>query len=134
MYEECRKLNGCETGSAKITTAHALPSKYIIHAVGPVYHRARSESPDRPAELLASCYRTSLDLAAEKGGSVAFSCLSTGVYGYPKAEAAQVALTEVRRWLEEEEEAQRGGGGRLERVIFCLFDANDVEAYQEWVP
>ena len=70
----------------------------------------------------------------EKGGSVAFSCLSTGIYGYPKAEAAQVALMEVRRWLEEEEEAQRGGGGRLERVVFCLFDAKDEEAYQEWVP
>ena len=101
--------------------------------MGPIYYRARSESPNRPAELLRSCYRTSLDLAAEKGGSVAFSCLSTGIYGYPKDEAAQVALTEVRRWLEEEE-AQRPGGGRLERVVFCLFDAKDEEAYHEWVP
>lgn len=97
--------------------------------MGPIYYRARSESPDRPAELLRSCYRTSLDLAAEKGGSVAFSCLSTGIYGYPKGEAAQVALMAVRRWLEEEEE-----GAQLERVVFCLFDAKDEEAYHEWVP
>ena len=72
-------------------------------------------------------------MAAVKGGSVAFSCLSTGIYGYPKEEAAQVALTEVRRWLEEEE-TLRLDGGRLERVVFCLFDAKDVEAYHEWMP
>ena len=115
-----------------MTSAHALPSKYIIHAVGPVYHRAKSVSPDRPAELLQSCYRTSLDLAAEKGGSIAFSCLSTGIYGYPSAEAAQVAITEVRRWLEEDE--KREGGPRLERVVFCLFEAKDERAYNECIP
>jgi len=128
LLHECRALNGCSTGSAKITSAHALPSKYIIHAVGPIYYRAKRQSEDRPAELLTSCYRTSLQLAAEKGGSIAFSCLSTGVYGYPSGEAAAVAAREVRRFLEEDNE------GRLERVVLCCFEAKDERAYGEWLP
>ena len=121
-------LNGCATGSAKITSAHALPSAYIIHSVGPIYSSALRQRPDLPAELLRSCYRTSLQLAAAKGGSVAFSCLSTGVYGYPSIEAAEVATQEVRRFLEEEE------GEKLERVVFCCFEGKDVRAYEEWLP
>ncbi|KAL2037572.1 hypothetical protein N7G274_009685 [Stereocaulon virgatum] len=132
LYEECKTLDGCDTGSAKITSGYALPCNYIIHAVGPVYHRAGRVSADYPAELLRSCYKTSLDLAAEKGGSIAFSCLSTGIYGYPSGEAAEVAGKEVRRWLEEDE--KREGGGRLERVVFCCFEMKDVRAYTEWLP
>lgn len=132
LLAECRALNGCPTGSAKITSAHELPSKYIIHAVGPVYHRAKRERDDLPAELLRGCYRTSLQLAAEKGGSIAFSCISTGVYGYPSGEAAEVATREVRQFLLEEQE--RGGEGRLERVVFCCFEQKDVRAYEKWLP
>lgn len=132
LLDECRALNGCRTGSAKMTSAYDLPSKYIIHAVGPVYQRAKRERDDLPAELLRGCYRTSLQLAAEKGGSIAFSCLSTGVYGYPSGEAAEVATREVRRFLVEE--AERGGEKRLERVVFCCFEQKDVRAYEEWLP
>lgn len=84
-----------------------------------------------PAELLAGCYNTSLQLAAEKGGSIAFSCLSTGVYGYPSAEAAEVALGVVRDWLlkEEQEEDQK-----LERVVFCCFETKDERAYVKLIP
>ena len=98
--------------------------------MGPVYWREKRQRPDRPAELLRSCYRTSLELAAEKGGSIAFSCLSTGVYGYPSWEAAEVAATEVRRFLESESDAAE----KIERVIFCCFERKDVVAYEEWLP
>ncbi|KAF6232562.1 hypothetical protein HO173_009230 [Letharia columbiana] len=134
LLSECRLLNGCPTGSAKITSAHALPSSYIIHAVGPIYHRHR-----KAADKLRSCYRTSLELALEKGkeegqdASIAFSCLSTGVYGYPSGEAAEVAGREVRRFLEELEEGREKEGG-LERVVFCIFEAKDERAYGEWLP
>ncbi len=76
----------------------------------------------------------SLDLAADKGGSIAFSCLSTGVYGYPPKEAAEVASREVRRWLEEEEDNEGEEKGRLERVVFCCFEAKDERSYGEWLP
>ncbi|KAL9070688.1 MAG: hypothetical protein Q9161_004742 [Pseudevernia consocians] len=134
LLRECRTLNGCSTGSAKITSAYALPSSYVIHAVGPIYHQHR-----RAPVKLRSCYRTSLELALEKGRetgqdvSIAFSCLSTGVYGYPSEEAAEVAGREVRRFLEELEEEGEGGGG-LERVVFCIFEAKDERAYGEWLP
>ncbi|CAD6587094.1 MAG: hypothetical protein ASARMPREDX12_002745 [Alectoria sarmentosa] len=134
LLSECRLLNGCATGSAKLTSAHDLPSSYVIHAVGPIYHRHR-----KAADKLRSCYRTSLQLALEKGkdtgqeASIAFSCLSTGVYGYPSGEAAEVAGWEVRRFLEElEEEGERKGG--LKRVVFCIFEAKDERAYGEWLP
>ncbi|KAG7006601.1 ADP-ribose glycohydrolase MACROD2 [Physcia stellaris] len=139
LLSECRTLNGCSTGSAKITTAHALPSSYIIHAVGPVYSSTLRQSPTLPAELLAGCYKTSLELAAEKGGSIAFSCLSTGVYGYPSQEAAEVALGVVRGWLLDSAEKGKGGGREgegkgLERVIFCCFEAKDERAYKVLIP
>lgn len=132
LLAECRTLGGCDTGSAKITSAHRLPSKYIIHAVGPVYSSTKRRSPSLPAELLARCYKTSLDLAAEKGGSIAFSCLSTGVYGYPSFEAASLALEVVREWLLKDEEANEGKG--LERVVFCVFEEKDLRAYTELIP
>ena len=111
-----------------MTSGHDLPSKYIIHAVGPIYYREKRQSADRPAQLLRSCYDTSLALAAEKGGSIAFSCLSTGVYGYPPEEAAEVACETVRKFLEGEK------GGKLERVVFCCFEAKDEKAYKRWLP
>ena len=134
LLRECRTLNGCPTGSAKVTAAHALPSSYIIHAVGPIYN-----SHSNAAEKLRSCYRTSLELALEKAketghdASIAFSCLSTGIYGYPSGEAAEVASGEVRKFLEELEQ-QTTTQSRLERVVFCIFETKDEKAYQEWLP
>ena len=114
-----------------MTTGHALPASYIIHAVGPVYASAKRKSATLPAELLAGCYEKSLELAAEKGGSIAFSCLSTGIYGYPSGEAAEVALRVVRDWLVKEEEEDNE---RIERVVFCCFESKDEKAYKALIP
>ena len=142
LYDECLPLNGCATGSAKMTSAHDLPSKHVIHAVGPIYAKAKREGGEtRPRELLEGCYRTSLDLAASLGPahggteqdiSIAFSCLSTGVYGYPSNEAARVACRTVRDWLQNNE--GKDGKGLVARVVFCCFLEKDVAAYEEWLP
>ncbi|KAL8935538.1 MAG: hypothetical protein Q9216_005377 [Gyalolechia sp. 2 TL-2023] len=128
LLEECETLGGCETGSAKITSAYELPSRYIIHAVGPIYGVEKRKREGSQAELLASCYTTSLKLAAEKGGSIAFSCLSTGVYGYPSDEAAEIACNTVRAFLASED------GPKLERVVFCCFLRKDEVEYQRFLP
>ena len=93
LLSACRRLNGCATGSAKATPGFRLPAKWIFHAVGPVWHGGtRGE-----AELLASCYRTCLDLAREQGvKTIAFPAISTGIYGYPKEQAAAIAVRECR--------------------------------------
>lgn len=98
LLHECRLLGGCKVGQAKLTGAHDIQSaKYIIHTVGPVY---RGYSPERAAELLASCYISSLDLAEQKQlRSIAFPGISTGIYGYPLAEATRVALDAIEGWL-----------------------------------
>lgn len=93
LLAECRTLGGCPTGSAEITKGYDLPAKFVIHAVGPVYHGGGHGE----AELLAGCYRSAMDLAAEHGcRSIAFSAISCGVYGYPLDEAAAVSLATVR--------------------------------------
>lgn len=114
LLRECATLNGCETGQSKITGAYRLPCTYVIHTVGPVYHGSGNE-----AELLASCYRTSLEIASAKGlKSIAFPCISTGVFGYPKAEAAQIALQTIR-------ESPFNG-----EVIICCYSKDDAHYYQ----
>lgn len=129
LYTECRTLGGCKTGSAKITDAYNLPCKKVIHAVGPVYNF--SKTPGKHTQYLQSCYRTCLDLAADNGcKSVAFSALSTGVYGYPSREAAETAIAEVRKWLDENEKK----ASMLERIVFCSFLEKDENAYEEWIP
>lgn len=110
LLAECRTLGGCATGDAKITGGYRLPAKYVIHAVGPVWRGGdRGE-----AELLASCYRRSLELAVENGvHSIAFPAISCGIYGYPIDDAAQIAVSEVRRFLESD--------ASIERVLFVAF-------------
>jgi O-acetyl-ADP-ribose deacetylase (regulator of RNase III) len=96
LFDECQKLCGCETGDAKITSGYELRAAYIIHTVGPVWHGGVSDEH----ALLASCYQKSLLLAKEKKiGSIAFPGISTGVYGFPKDQAALIALTETKRFL-----------------------------------
>ncbi|KAF2034197.1 A1pp-domain-containing protein [Setomelanomma holmii] len=127
LLDECETLDGCETGSAKITEGYELPSKKVIHAVGPIYWK---EGRSASAELLAGCYRTSLELAVEHGcKSIAFSALSTGIYGYPSGEASLVALETVRKFIDKEETATK-----LDRVIFCNFLQKDEDAYFENIP
>jgi O-acetyl-ADP-ribose deacetylase (regulator of RNase III) len=110
LTAECAKLGGCATGEAKITAGHRLPAKHVIHTVGPVWKGGDAGEP----ELLASCYRRSLELARDHGlASLAFPAISTGVYGYPADLAAKVAVGTVRQVLDDED--------ALEAVVFCCF-------------
>ena len=119
LKEECRALGGCPTGDAKITRGYRLPAKHVIHAVGPVWHGGRHHEP----ELLASCYRRALEIAAAHGlKSIAFPSISTGVYGYPMELAAPIAVGEVRRFMTTPTS--------LGEVIFCCFSAADLKVYE----
>lgn len=129
LLEECEELDGCDTGDAKITDAYELPCDKVIHAVGPVYHSTKRQG--KHTQLLQSCYTTSLDLAAQNGcTSIAFSALSTGVYGYPSEEAAETAIAAVKGWLDADEERS----GKIERIVFCSFLAKDESAYEKFIP
>jgi O-acetyl-ADP-ribose deacetylase (regulator of RNase III) len=118
LLAECRKLGGCPTGSAKITAGYRLPARHVIHTVGPVYRDGRHGE----AELLASCYRTSLELAAQHGcETVAFPAISCGVYGYPLDDAARLSLQEVVAYLSSSDKP---------RVVrWVLFDEQAHAAY-----
>ena len=119
LLAECRTLNGCETGDAKITRGYNLPAKFVIHTVGPVYNNGKHNE----AENLASCYRKSLELAVDNNiKTIAFPNISTGVYGYPKQEAAEIAIKEVQDFIHK--------NTKIEQVIFCVFDNNNFEIYK----
>lgn len=119
LQRACAKLGGCPTGQAKITPGFNLPAKYVIHTVGPVY---RGQEQD--AELLAACYHNSLQLAEEyQLKTIAFSAISTGVYGYPKTAAAQIAVTTVKNWLYQHQSQLQ--------VVFCVFDQENEQIYHQ---
>jgi O-acetyl-ADP-ribose deacetylase (regulator of RNase III) len=122
LLEECRHLNGCKTGDAKITKGYKLPAKFVIHTVGPVWYGGNSGE----TEKLASCYKRSLEIAlAHEIKSIAFPNISTGVYGFPKQQAAEIAVNTVKQFLAEYH-------AKL-KIIFCVFDAENFEIYRELV-
>jgi len=117
---ECRMLHGCKTGQAKITKGYRLPARHVIHAVGPVWRGGNSGEPD----LLASCYRVSLELAFAHGlRSVAFPAISCGIYGYPPARAVPLAVATVR-----EISARQPG---IDKVVFVSFSADMQQLYEQ---
>jgi O-acetyl-ADP-ribose deacetylase (regulator of RNase III) len=119
LLAECRTLNGCQTGEAKITKGYRLPARYVIHTVGPIYRDGRHGEP----ELLADCYRNSLRVAVSNGlKTVAFPSISTGAYGYPIEDAAAIALETVGNFLEDHPQ--------IEKVRFCLFGSMAYGAFQ----
>lgn len=123
LLAECSTLNGCETGQAKITRGYKLPAKYVIHTVGPIWKDGNSDE----ARLLASCYFQSLKLAFKNNcKSIAFPNVSTGIYGFPKKQAAQIAMNEVRNFTRSH--------SLPEKIIFCCFDDENFEIYKNICP
>nr|XP_026650292.1 O-acetyl-ADP-ribose deacetylase MACROD2 isoform X3 [Zonotrichia albicollis] len=122
LVAECRNLSGCETGQAKITCGYDLPAKYVIHTVGPI---ARGHLTDDHKENLASCYKSSLKLAKEYNiRSIAFPCISTGIYGFPNEPAAVIALSTIKEWLSKNH-------NEVDRIIFCVFLEVDYKIFKK---
>ena len=119
LVQECKSLGGCKTGQAKITRGYRLPAKHVIHTVGPVWRGGSSGEP----ELLASCYATSIKLAAENAiTSIAFPAISCGIYGYPADQAARIAVKTTIACINEQPV--------IKKVIFCCFEQDVLEAYK----
>lgn len=119
LVAECMTLNGCQTGAAKITKGYRLKARHVIHTVGPVWHGGGNGEP----ELLQSCYRNSLELAAKNGlRSIAFPCISTGVYRFPADQAAEVAVAAVNAFMQTP--------SSIQSVIFCCFSEADRARYE----
>ena len=119
LLAECRKLGGCNTGDAKITKGYNLKAKHVIHTVGPVYY-GRSQD----AQLLKSCYRRCMEVAKENSlRSIAFCCISTGVYGYPLKEASEIAFETVSGWLKENSDYNID-------VYFCCYSQREYDTYK----
>jgi O-acetyl-ADP-ribose deacetylase len=119
LAEECARLGGCPTGDARLTRGHRLPSRFVVHAVGPVW-RGGAEGEDG---LLASCYRNAIEVAVAAGArSIAFPAISTGIFGFPLERATRIAVREVRAGIERHPS--------LERVVLCCFAERDRELYE----
>ena len=119
LLDECRKIGGCPTGEARLTTGHDLQARHVIHTVGPVWHGGQHGE----AELLAACYRHTLELAdVHQIRSIAFPCIATGVYAYPPEQAAQIAVDTVRDIAPTL--------SHVEEIIFCCFHTEDAALYQ----
>jgi len=120
LLEECRLLGGCETGDAKLTRGYRLPARFVIHTVGPVWHGGDHGE----AQLLASCYRRSIEVAAQNGiHTLGFPSISTGVYGYPFESAARIAIATVR--------AATQAFPEIRDVTFCCHSAGDLAVYEK---
>jgi O-acetyl-ADP-ribose deacetylase (regulator of RNase III) len=120
LLHECRLLGGCKTGQAKITGGYRLPARHIIHTVGPVWRGGGHGEP----ELLASCYRSSLELATKHGiRTIAFPAISCGIYGYPIDQASRIAVQATNAYIREQ--------GEFEQVLFVCFGPDAVEAYRQ---
>ena len=131
LFEACLKVPEvrpgvrCPTGEARITPGFKLPAKFVIHTVGPVYRDGQHGEPEK----LAACYRNSLALAVDNGcHSIAFPCISTGIYGYPKEEAAQIAVREVEKFLTQR--SREAEGAEEMEVIFCCFSERGKQVYE----
>lgn len=120
LLEECRKLGGCQTGEAKITKGYSLPAKYVIHTVGPIYGKENGKEP----QLLASCYKNSLLLAKKyKIKTIAFPAISIGAYGYPKKEAAEIAIKTIKDFIKNDE--------WFEEIKLVVFSEEGYKIYKE---
>jgi O-acetyl-ADP-ribose deacetylase len=120
LYKECKTLGGCPTGYARVTKGYNLPAKYIIHTVGPVWRGGKN----REVELLADCYKNSLQLAAENNiKTLAFPAISTGVYSFPKEAACDIAVNEVIQFLRSDLQ--------INKVVFVVFDEENYEIYKK---
>jgi O-acetyl-ADP-ribose deacetylase (regulator of RNase III) len=123
LFEECRTLNGCATGEAKITKGYMLPAKWVIHTVGPVWNGGKRNEDT----LLANCYRNSLVLAAQHSiRTIAFPCISTGVYRFPSDRAARIALIEMKKFLDRDQ--------TIEKILAVCFGQTDHQIYQTTLP
>lgn len=123
LLAECRMLHGCKTGQAKITKAYRLPCQYVIHTVGPVWNGGQLGE----TEKLANCYRNSLELAVQNGiRKIAFPSISTGIYRFPVEQAAEIAVSTARKFVEEHPDA-------LEEIVWVLFDENTKRVYENEV-
>jgi len=122
LLEECRSLGGLKTGEAKITRGYNLPAQHVIHTVGPIWQGGGHNEP----ELLANCYQNSLHLATTHNiHSIAFPCISTGIYGFPAEQAAKIAVQTTRAYLAKNEPGIK--------VIFCCFSTADLARYQQLI-
>ena len=120
LLEECRTLNGCPTGNAKITNGYNLPAKFVIHTVGPVWNGGKQNE----GKLLADCYKNSLKLAAENNiKTMAFPAISTGIYHFPLLRATEIAISVIKNFLTDNK--------TIEKVIFVCFDENTYQAYKD---